>query len=513
MPIPLPQLDDRRYDDLVEEMRALIPRYAPEWTDHNASDPGIMLVELFTWLTEAIIYRLNRVPVSSELRFLELLDPEVYKEIISKQPSAEQQEELASAFNQATRKIHSPWRAVTIKDFEDITKKHNAFLFSIALNCDYASELDEGDVSRSLRMQFQRYDKTLSAKPTVEQKQPGNRWKVVDGVVVNDLVEKVVDGQKNYFILKEDQKLNVYHEWVKQPVARVKCLPETDLTLCNGEFACVGNVSLIVVENSSVEDPVGLLKKLKQEVNERRLINTRLHVVGPRYVPIFVEAEVVLTARAKPETVRGSIIERLVRGFDPGKSGPRPGQVGSVSGQSGFEPWQFGRPVTNSEVYQWIDETPGVDYVNALRLWGRRFLFCVAVSIAKPPEDAPDEVRQLRLGQLPVKLWKALKKLDRNLPPAESFLVTEVEGIAGNEKYRIFRKNSSNAFDDKEAYEVVWNGGLPDEGGLLDVYDRFAPAVQKDGIEQIELPIDGLVLFDKDLTDKDLTVITPRILR
>jgi hypothetical protein len=73
MPIPLPNLDDRTFADLAEEMRALIPRYAPAWTDHNASDPGVMLIELFAWLTEALIYRLNRIPEASEARFLELL--------------------------------------------------------------------------------------------------------------------------------------------------------------------------------------------------------------------------------------------------------------------------------------------------------------------------------------------------------------------------------------------------------------------------------------------------------
>ncbi|GAB6095359.1 hypothetical protein JCM14469_16110 [Desulfatiferula olefinivorans] len=73
MPIALPDLDDRRYEDLVDELLALIPRYAPGWTDHNASDPGIMLVELFAWLTEALIYRLNRIPEASTASFFRLL--------------------------------------------------------------------------------------------------------------------------------------------------------------------------------------------------------------------------------------------------------------------------------------------------------------------------------------------------------------------------------------------------------------------------------------------------------
>ena len=62
MPIPPPKLDDRKYDDIVREARALIPQYCPEWTNLGDADPGITLVQLFAWMTEMIIYRLNRVP-------------------------------------------------------------------------------------------------------------------------------------------------------------------------------------------------------------------------------------------------------------------------------------------------------------------------------------------------------------------------------------------------------------------------------------------------------------------
>ena len=72
MPLPLPNLDDRRWSDLVDEGRALIPRYAPQWTDHNASDPGITLVDLLAWLVEQDIYRVNRVPDRHRRKFLAL---------------------------------------------------------------------------------------------------------------------------------------------------------------------------------------------------------------------------------------------------------------------------------------------------------------------------------------------------------------------------------------------------------------------------------------------------------
>jgi uncharacterized phage protein gp47/JayE len=68
-----PKLDDRTWQDLVNQAKALIPHYAPEWTDHNPSDLGITLVELFAWLVEQMIYRLNRVPEKNYVAFLNLL--------------------------------------------------------------------------------------------------------------------------------------------------------------------------------------------------------------------------------------------------------------------------------------------------------------------------------------------------------------------------------------------------------------------------------------------------------
>jgi hypothetical protein len=73
MSISLLNLDDRRWSDLVEEGRALIPFYSPDWTDHNIHDPGVTFVELFAWLAEMDIYQLNRIPESHLRKFLALV--------------------------------------------------------------------------------------------------------------------------------------------------------------------------------------------------------------------------------------------------------------------------------------------------------------------------------------------------------------------------------------------------------------------------------------------------------
>ena len=71
--LPVPNLDDRRFQDLVDDAKRLVQQKCPEWTDHNVSDPGVTLIETFAWMTDQILYRLNRVPDRNYIKFLELI--------------------------------------------------------------------------------------------------------------------------------------------------------------------------------------------------------------------------------------------------------------------------------------------------------------------------------------------------------------------------------------------------------------------------------------------------------
>ncbi len=73
MPLPTPTLDDRHFQDIVDQAKLLIPRYCREWTDHNVSDPGVTLIELFAWMTDMLLYRVNQVPDKNYIKFLELI--------------------------------------------------------------------------------------------------------------------------------------------------------------------------------------------------------------------------------------------------------------------------------------------------------------------------------------------------------------------------------------------------------------------------------------------------------
>ncbi len=258
MPLTLPDLDDRRYADLVEEARTLIPGYAPEWTNHNPSDPGITLIELFAWLSEMLIYRLNRVSDDNLRTFLKLLNGKDWK------PSGMTPAALATDIRTSVQALRRQERAVSCDDFE-----------ALALEADAR-------------------------------------------------------------------------------VARVRCLPRRN-ALINFEAEQPGHVSVIVVPRHD-GDLTPVLEAVEAYLEPRRLLTTFVHVVGPQRVEVDIEATVVALPDVDPSELLPRVITTLRAFLDPLCGGEQ---------QTG---WPFGRNVFISEIYQLLDQLPGVDYVTEVTL-------------------------------------------------------------------------------------------------------------------------------------------------
>jgi phage-related baseplate assembly protein len=107
MPIPLPNLDDTTYAQLVAQALHRIPENAPEWTNHNESDPGITLVQLLAYFTEILIYQTNEITDGDRVAFARLLGAHHVE-------GADADEELKQAI--VSRRVEQ--RAVTPADFE-----------------------------------------------------------------------------------------------------------------------------------------------------------------------------------------------------------------------------------------------------------------------------------------------------------------------------------------------------------------------------------------------------------
>jgi hypothetical protein len=107
MPLPIPNLDDRTFDQLVDEAKALIPKHFPAWTDHNFSDPGITFLDLFAFLIENAIYQINRVPDRSLEHFASLLG-------VARRPG----ESIEMLFRRVREKLDARERAVAKDEIE-----------------------------------------------------------------------------------------------------------------------------------------------------------------------------------------------------------------------------------------------------------------------------------------------------------------------------------------------------------------------------------------------------------
>ncbi len=112
MPLSVPNLDDRTFDQLAAEARSLLPRYSPEWTDHNPSDPGITLLELFAFLAETAIYQLNRIPERSLENFAALVG-------VKREPG----EKIEGVLRRSAEENHFRFRAVTQEDYEALARE------------------------------------------------------------------------------------------------------------------------------------------------------------------------------------------------------------------------------------------------------------------------------------------------------------------------------------------------------------------------------------------------------
>ena len=119
MPLPTPTLDDRHFQEIVDQAKLLIPHYCREWTDHNVSDPGVTLIELFAWMTDMLLYRVNQVPDKNYIKFLEMIgvrleEPRAAMAPITFYLSAAQSTEVTVPIDTEVATVRTETQAATI---------------------------------------------------------------------------------------------------------------------------------------------------------------------------------------------------------------------------------------------------------------------------------------------------------------------------------------------------------------------------------------------------------------
>ena len=388
MPIKLPNLDDRTFADLVAEAKTLIPVHAPEWTNHNEADPGITLIELFAYLTEISIYRLNRVTDANVCAFLKLMDG------IERAPS-DQNRGMVSVANRGevalqdevrdvVLNLRQQDRAVTCEDFERLALDADSAVGRAKciprrdLSSETPYQTADAHVSVIVVPAERMFDKVfwfddvfcdiiggVSAGIEPPVATPDARLYLGATTIFESIKFKLVTPGKGYTLTFEYFNGK---NWVKLTPDQHKLSDTTSNLALDGAVTFTApldwqstagkdaNAYWIRISNSTVAaqraavELVGLPKLIDQvssHLEPRRLLTTRVHVVGPDYVSIGVNVQLALKSDAEPEPVRQQALHTLVEFLNP-------------------QLWPLGRDVYVSEIYSLLDHLKGVDFVTAL---------------------------------------------------------------------------------------------------------------------------------------------------
>ena len=402
MPLTLPNLDDRRYADLVEEAVSRIPVHAPEWTNYNASDPGITIIEVMAYLTEILIYRLNRVTVENVVTFLNLID--------AGNRSADDYRDrtkLTEEVRQVVTELRRPYRAVTYQDFKRLVlerfpevarafatnlkgkREHDGMLIdvisvfvvpvlqtSVLVERKGEYSRHSSDLEKPGRVPFQlvsRADEYLyigmessfdAVKFELHATVPGYKLKFEyskydDWAELTEKDHKLLDLTSDWsssglvmFAPPSDWRPATVNEtrmhWLR--ISRVLKTTPADQVEPSAFQVAVQTVPVVQLDESDGS----LLKKIKTELESRKLLATRLSVKGARYKRVAIEN---ITLHLMHDALGANVVkaarEELARFFNP--------LIGWRDGKG----WPFGRDVYLSEIIERLAGLSGVDYVES----------------------------------------------------------------------------------------------------------------------------------------------------
>lgn len=297
MPLQLPNLDDRRYNDLVAEALTRIPTYfpdrdnAPGWTNYNPSDPGITLIELFAYLADMLLYRLNRVTDDNTRKFLKLLNGLDWVE----SPTTDLRDEV----RKAVLGIRERYRAVNKDDYEFLST--NNF----------------------------------------------NQWLIAQKLSVNLVARAHCVPQANLEAGTAAGRLARRPEHVSVVIvpAPIKFNPAPPPQ----------TVAAAIANPSSPQPSAEQISALFSYLDERRMLTTRLHVVGPFYAHVSAQLVIARNRDVLDNELTATINEKLADLLNPLPSDERAG-------------WPFGRDVFVSEIYEVLETIPGIDFVTDVML-------------------------------------------------------------------------------------------------------------------------------------------------
>lgn len=363
MPLPVPNLDDRNYDQLAAEARALITRYFPAWTDHNPSDPGITLLELFAFFMESSIYQINRVPTRSLRHFAALAG------VTQQQDQDGNLEPMAQTLHRAITAARLNYRAITASEFEALAlsfRPQVARARAVVVVERAATVFPADRIVKLVIVTRLAADFLIPPGPIL----PGVPVQFWDRSITGPA--DIVRWEWNFGDGTSDTAQNPTHRYARQGRYSVTLTVYDEAgnsDFCTRQIAVLGRILAITSDKVAREDSnasapmagngdTSALDDLRQQIFQllraRSLITTRIQVVLPQYQAVAITVKVVRKFRSRLES---GAVRQAISGFlSP--------YVGGVNASG----WEFGRSLFRSELYQVIEGLDGVDHVSALLL-------------------------------------------------------------------------------------------------------------------------------------------------
>ncbi len=286
MQIQFPDLANRTYKDILDEMISTIPKYSEKWTNYNPSDPGIMILETLAWIFDATFYRIDRIPEESYINFIKLIagagGEEVDKqlEILKKDPNSDRYHIEILEF---------------LKEIEESKKR--------------------GQINRNI----------------IEMKAAALRF-------INSNYRAITEEDFRALAIEATEKNHENDPRVKRVEINKGHEGKIDITIISDQL-----------------DKYDKLKKIvKDYLEPRKLLCTKINVTEPDYSPVSIYIEVACLSHTRQDITADRIKKNILEFLDPLKGG------------DDKKGWVYGRTLTVFELYHTVEETEGVDHARSV---------------------------------------------------------------------------------------------------------------------------------------------------
>lgn len=330
----LPDLAEKDYAALFEQLRAAIPKYASTWTDFNDSDPGITLLQLLAFVGDTTLYRINALPQELYLNFARLLAGSAYDAL----PDAISDQEQNIVTDALGRTLYLGGNRVWM-DPDKLS-----FLYALE------SWQDAGSFDvQEMRTRCLAYWQTPYRAVTAEDFETLVR-KVTLAVSPEDEPAQVIARAVAQF---PGERVRLVLAPLVTPQMQMKTEPATDggATLCTLTASVqAGSIPL----NTTRFDTV--IQASRIFMAPRVLLGTALEIVAANAAPVRLTGQLAIAPGAQPERVLIAAYESILAWLDPVTGGP--------AGTG----WPVGRPVADFDLIAPLAKVDGIDHSQPLSL-------------------------------------------------------------------------------------------------------------------------------------------------